>query len=329
MDAHNRFVGVDIGGTKIAAAVVRADAAGVIERRVACPTPRAGGRAVLRAAAELVAELAAGLAAGTDAGPVAAVGVGAPGVIDAHDGSVRSATDILPGWAGTPVRAELERLTGLPVTVDNDVRVMAHGELRAGAARGYRDAVFVSLGTGVGGALARDGRIVRGPHGTTGELAHLLVPAAGAIACGCGRFDHLEALAAGPAIAASYAERAAVPGISLPEVAARMADGDRVAREVIASAGTLLGRALAGLLAAVDAEILVVGGGVSHLGAALLDPLAEALRGEALAPLREIPVRGAEFGTDAPLIGAGLLAAEATATAYAEAGKNTTMRGTS
>lgn len=314
MPAGRRFIGVDIGGTKIAAAIVVEP--GVIERRVTRPTPRTGGDAVLRAVADLVAELAAGLAAGPGAGPgsgpVDAVGVGAPGVIDARDGSVVSATDILPGWAGTAVRADLEKLTGLAVAVDNDVRAMARGELGAGAARGCGDAVFVSLGTGVGGALAREGRIVRGTHGTTGEFAHLLVPATGAIACGCGRRDHLEALVSGPAIAATYAERVEAPGITLPEVVLRMRDGDDVAREVITAAATLLGRALAGLLAAVDAEVVVVGGGVSSIGAPLLDPLAAALHEEALPPLRGTPVRAAELGTDAPLIGAALLAAAIT-----------------
>jgi glucokinase len=303
MDAHHCHVGVDIGGTKIAAATVGATGVGT---RLTRPTPRTGGEAVLRVVAELVAELENA----ADAGRVAAIGVGAPGVIDTRDGTVLSATDILPGWAGTAVRAELERLTGLPVAVDNDVRAMARGELERGAGRGHRDAVFVSLGTGVGGALARGGRIAHGPHGTAGELAHLLVPARGAIACGCGRHDHLEALASGPAIAAAYAEWAAAPGIALPEVVQRMRGGDPLAREVVTTAASLLGRALAGLLGAVDAEVVVVGGGVARIGAMLLDPLADALRAEALPPLRRTPVRAARLGTDAPLIGAALLAAE-------------------
>lgn len=299
-DQTARVIAVDIGGTKIAAAVMAGQA--TIEARRACPTPRDGGAAVLCAIAGLVAELA------DLAGPIAAIGVGSPGVIEVNEGSVGFATDVLPGWAGCQVRAELERLTGLPVAVENDVHAMARGELSHGAARGLRDVIFVSVGTGVGGALARDGQIAGGPHGSAGELAHLLVPGDGAISCGCGRRDHLEAHASGPAIAAAYAAAAGKAGAGLPEIVSRMYDGDLVAREAIGTAAALLGRALAGLLAAVDARAIVLGGGVAQIGAPFLGPLTRALRDEALRPLRDVPVRAARLGTDAPLIGAATLA---------------------
>lgn len=299
-DQGVRVIALDIGGTKIAGAVVAAPA--TIQARLARPTPREGGAAVLHAVVGLIAELAG------QAGTVTAIGVGAPGVISASDGSVRSATGVLPGWAGCQVRAELERRTGLPVAVENDVRAMARGELTHGAARGLRDVIFVSVGTGVGGALARDGRIAAGPHGAAGELAHLLVPGDGAVACGCGRRDHLEANVSGPAITASYAVAAGQPGVELPDIVARMRDGDAVARHAITSAAALLGRALAGLLAAVDAEAVVIGGGVAGIGGAFLGPLARSLRSETLPALREVRVRAARLGTDAPLIGAATLA---------------------
>lgn len=299
MDTLAHLVGVDIGGTKIAAAAL--DASGVLSHRLIRPTPR-GSEAVLDVVADLVAELAGSVRVG-------AVGVGAPGVIDARDGSVLSSTDVLPGWAGTAVRCELQRRTGLPVAVDNDVRVMARGELALGAGRGYHDVIFVSVGTGVGGALARDGRVVTGPHGTAGELAHLLIPGTGAIACGCGRRDHLEGAVSGPAITAAYAARSGTPAASLHEVAALMRLGDPIARNVVTEAGVLLGRVLAGLVAAVDVEVVVVGGGVAQIGSDFLGPLVESLRSEALPPLRHIAVQAAILGTDAPLIGAARLAA--------------------
>ncbi|MGH3586146.1 MAG: ROK family protein, partial [Pseudonocardia sp.] len=213
-------VGVDIGGTKIAAGVV--DDRGTVLRRATCPTPSAG---VLDAVAALVGRLT------ERPGPV---GVAAPGVIDLASGSVRSATDTLPGWVGTPVRAELEARLGVPVRVDNDVRAMARGEAWAGAGRDHADALYVSVGTGIGGALHRGGEVVRGPHALAGEIAHLLVPVPAGFdgVCGCGRADHLEAAASGPAIERAYRHRTGRRS-GLREIAASMRAGDEEAAAVI------------------------------------------------------------------------------------------------
>ncbi|GAA2722820.1 ROK family protein [Actinocorallia aurantiaca] len=300
------YAGVDIGGTKIAAALVSDQ--GRIVRQSRTPTPAEGGATVPVAAARLVAELCSGLGDGA----VTAIGVGSPGVIDRAAGRVVSATDVLPGWAGMEVRSTMEALTGVPVTVDNDVRAMAYGEAQAGAGAGFARVLYISVGTGVGGALTRDGRLEYGAHGTAGESAHLLVPATGAIPCGCGRRDHLEAVASGPAMAAAYAARTG-SALPLPEIAALSAAGDPAAREVVHGAAALLGRALAGLLAVLDPDALVIGGGAAQIGPDFLAPLTEALHAEALPPLRALPVLPARLGTDAPLIGAALQAMAALA----------------
>ncbi|WP_254716687.1 ROK family protein [Actinomadura sp. WMMB 499] len=210
--------------------------------------------------------------------------MGAPGVVDPETGRVVAATDVLPGWSGTPVRDTLAGLTGLPVAVANDVRAMGLGEARRGAGAGFHRVLHVSVGTGVGGALTTGGRLDAGAHGTAGELAHLLVPERGPVPCGCGRHDHLEAAVSGPAIAAT-----GDPG----------------------RAGALLGRALAGLLAVLDPDAVVVGGGVAQLGAPFLGAVAATFRAEALPPLRDVPILAARLGTDAPLVGAALLAKSA------------------
>lgn len=295
------FAGIDIGGTKIAAGLV--DASGELRRRLSVPTPRSGGSAVLDAVAGLVTDLSGDAA-------LTAVGVGAPGVIDAGTGSVTAATDTLPRWAGTEVRADLVRRLGLPVTVDNDVRAMAYGETRCGAGRGFADALYVSVGTGIGGALVRDGRLARGPHGTTGEIGHLLVPAAGSLRCGCGKRDHLEAVASGPAMAAAYRSRTGGDPIELPDIVHRMRSGDAEASATITDAATLAGRACAGLLAAVDTQVVIIGGGVARIGPEFVEPFTAALREEALPVLRDVPVTTASLGTDAPIVGAALLAEE-------------------
>ncbi|MDI9915993.1 ROK family protein [Rhodococcus sp. IEGM 1379] len=297
---HQRWIGVDIGGTKVAAAVITS--AGEVIESVRAETPAAGRAAVLDTTAALIDKLRAEHA-------VSGIGVGSPGIVDRASGRVVFASDILPGWNGAEVREELEAHTGLPVTVDNDVRVMAHGENMIGAGHGRTSVLFVSIGTGIGGALSIDGRLRHGAHGTAGELAHLLVPVTGAIGCGCGRKDHLEAVASGPAMAAEYASRAGVPVQPLQRVVALMHSGDPIARAVISDAGELLGRVLAGVATAFDPEVIVIGGGAAQIGADLLSPLVSAFRVEAMPPVADTAILPARLGTDAPLVGAGLLAA--------------------
>ncbi|GAA4605936.1 glucokinase [Actinoplanes octamycinicus] len=294
---------VDIGGTKIAAALV--DDAGVIRERIRVDTP-SGAPAILCVVAELVTDLRR--RGEQNSAPVQAVGVGAPGVVDTAAGVVRSATQIVPGWAGTPVRDELTRMLRLPVAVANDVRAAAVGAALDPALRDCPQLLHVSVGTGVGGALIQHGRPVSGPHAVTGEIAHLLVPAQGAIACGCGRLDHLEAVAAGPAIAAAYARVTNRPIRSLTDVTALLRAGNQDARAVVRDAAHLLGRVLAGLVAAIDANAITLGGGVVHGIPEFATTVAEAFRAEALPPLRTLPVLVPGTAADAPLLGAAHLA---------------------
>ncbi|MBV9851574.1 MAG: ROK family protein, partial [Armatimonadetes bacterium] len=160
------YLGIDIGGTKIAGAVVTE--AGVVVRRGARPTPaREGGARVLETALGLARELATP--------EVAGIGVGTGGQVDSARGVIASATDLLPGWAGMPVKAAFEDALGLPTAVDNDVNALAMGEARFGAARGKSTVVFLTLGTGVGGALLLNGSLHHGAHWTGGEFGHILL----------------------------------------------------------------------------------------------------------------------------------------------------------
>ncbi|MFC7531503.1 ROK family protein [Actinoplanes sp. GCM10030250] len=305
MSEVGEVIAVDIGGTKIAAALV--DDTDVIRERLQVDTP-GGAPAILSVAAELITTLRS--RAEQFGRRVRAVGVGAPGVIDSAAGVVRSATDILPGWAGTPIRSRLADRVGLPVAVANDVRAAALGAIRDPALHSCPSVLHVSVGTGVGGALLRYGRPLPGPHAVAGEIAHLLVPAMGALPCGCGRYDHLEAVAAGPAIAAAYARMTSAPVLPLTEVAARMRAGEEDATTVIRSAANLLGRTLAGLVAAVDVDAVTLGGGVVHGITGFDAAVREAFHAEALPPLRSVPVLVPRTGADAPLLGAAQLARE-------------------
>lgn len=298
------LIGVDIGGTEIVAGLVH-DGERVSVRR-SCPTPRTGGRDIVERANGLVTDLL-----GESTEPVRAVGVGAPGTIDPATGRVTSCTDTVPGWLGTEIAGPLSDRAGVPVAVDNDVRAAAAAVALDERVREHGRVLYISLGTGVGGALIVDGRVLRGRFGTHGEIAHLIAPEPGHLPCGCGRHDHLEAIAAGPAIAAAYAATSDtdLPALTLPEVAARLRDGEQHAAVVVERAGRLLGRTLSGLITALDLDAVVVAGGAAALGAPLLDPFSEALDAESRPPARSTPVL-LPATPDMPVLGAALVAAQ-------------------
>lgn len=288
-------VALDIGGTKTAAATVTAD--GVVLARAKRPTPAARGpRAVLGTAVDLVREL------GADH-EVVGVGVGSAGVVDPGTGLVLSATDSLPGWAGTDLRGHLATELGLPVAVVNDVHAHALGEYHQGAARGGSTVLLVAVGTGVGGALLCEGRIHGGARAAAGHVGHVPVAAAAGRRCPCGAQGHVESVASGPALVAEYNERGGGAVTRLEEVVA-LVDRDPVARSVLVGGATALGSALAGLANVIDPDVIVVGGGVAGAGADWWSPLTEEIERGLVPALRGLSVVPAALGADAALLGA-------------------------
>lgn len=293
-------IGVDIGGTKIAAATV--DSRGGIVETVVRSTPAADGAgAVLAAVESAIRELA-------DHERAAGIGVGTGGVVDHDRGIVLAANDLLPGWAGVDLRRELTERLGKPVAVDNDVNAFAWAEQRFGAGVGYRDVLYVSVGTGVGGALVLAGRPHRGAHFTAGELGHLAVPEAVGRRCNCGRLDHLEAIASGPAMSTRYAELGGEE-LDLRAIADLARSGEALATSVITDGARALGRALAGLVNTIDVPRVVIGGGVADMAQVYWQPLTNAFAAELLpgpGAVRPVP---AALGPRSAVIGAaGLLA---------------------
>jgi len=236
---------------------------------------------------------------------VCGVGVGAAGIVNAA-GRVLSATDTFANWVGTDLVAGLRtRLASdLPVVVRNDVEAHLLGESWLGAASGWSSVLLVAVGTGVGGALLLDGRLWRGAHYAAGELGHVPTPGAEGLRCPCGRLGHLEALAAGPAIAAAY-RRASDQEVDAREVFARAEAGDRAALAVVRAAADALGRVIAGLVTAFDPGCVVIGGGVSAAGSLWWDPLVAASRAELVAPFHDVPIVPARLGPAAAILGAG------------------------
>lgn len=293
------IVGVDVGGTKIAAA--RVGAGGLVGPLHETPTPAAdGARAVLDTVAGLVRA-----AAGGDVDAIAGIGVATAGTVDADRGVVLSATAALPGWAGVHVPAELRaRLSpSLPVSVGNDVDALALGEAWTGAAAGAASALVVAAGTGIGGALLLAGRVLRGAHGCAGEIGHIPSPDAQGLRCPCGVDGHVEAAAAGPAIARAYAAAGGPPS-SGARIAELAATGEPQALAVLTAAGAALGRAIAGVVTAVDPERVVVGGGVARSGDPWWRALRSAARAELIPPLRDVPIEPAAHGVTSAVAGA-------------------------
>jgi glucokinase len=289
-------IGLDLGGTKIAAALVAAD--GAVLARHTLPTPAARG-------AEAVLDALAESAHAVWAPGAAAVGVAAAGVIDPGTGTVTSATDTIRGWAGTALATGLATRTGLPVACDNDVRAAAATELADLGDDGTL--IYAAVGTGVGGAVAAGGRLLRGAGGIAGHLGHLPSPEADGLPCTCGATGHLEAIAAGPAITAHYARLGGEPAGHLQTVAQRAAQGDPRATAAITLGARAAGRALGGLANALGPHRVVVAGGVPRIGALYRDALCAAFAAELMGPLRTlrpVPPRG---GTDAAVLGAAAL----------------------
>ena len=316
--APGALVGVDLGGTKIAAALVGADGA-LRSATLRAPTPaRHGPDAVLDAVADLVERVVtASSAAPGRPGAVAAVGIGSAGVIDAERGVVLSATDAIAGWTGTDVAGGVsERLAAAGVRapdgaaplvhVDNDVNAHAAGEARFGAGRGRSSALVVAVGTGVGAALVLDGRIHHGAHFLAGEMGHMPCGQAQGETCTCGRPGHLEAVAAGPQIARRYRRATGDEAVTGAVQVERLAEaGDAVARRVYRQAALALGRALAGAVTVLDPEAVIVSGGLARSGGLWWGPLRRTLRGELVDLVAErIEILPAALGGAAPIIGA-------------------------
>lgn len=285
-------LGVDIGGTKIAAGIV--DESGAVLARDFRPTPNLDGAELLDA----IVDMSAGLIGQTD---VIAVGVGAAGWVG-RDGTVRFAPH-LP-WRDEPVGAKLSERLGLAVVVENDADAGGWAESRFGAARGVQNALFVAVGTGIGGALITCGDLYRGFNGQAGEIGHQIAVRDG-LPCMCGSRGCWEQYASGRALTRRARESGfdVDAGAPVMEAAHR---GDQAAIDLFEEVGGWLGHGIASLVAVLDPEIVVVGGGVSAAGDLLLNPARAVFEASITGGShRHCPaIVPASLGPDAALVGA-------------------------
>lgn len=304
MDAQ-RVIGVDLGGTKIASGVV--DRHGAVQENRERPTPVSSQDDLLEGLDAVVAELLDD--------EIGAIGFGIPSRIDQRSGRTLSSTNI--PLEGVDFRDRMADRFGLPVGIDNDGNAATLAEWRFGAGRGVRHMVMLTLGTGVGGGLILDGRPYRGSIGAGAELGHMVIDYDGPRCQGtCQGHGHLEVLASGTA--ASAAANALLGGrAGARELVERAQDGDEAARDAIAAIGRRLGAGLVTIVNVFDPEVIVIGGGfAAGAGDLVLAPAREVALGESLSPLNDqLRIVAAELGTEAGLVGAGLVAFEALDTA--------------
>jgi glucokinase len=293
-------IGVDIGGTSIKGVLAGRD--GVPRVRFDRPTPvRDGVDAVVEAIVEVASRLRS--AAGADALPVG-VGLVMPGVVDRAEGIARWSANI--GWRDLPIRRLVADRLGVPVAIEHDVRAAGLAEVSSGAARGMREVLFVSIGTGIAGALIVGGGVVDGAAGLAGEIGHVPVFPGGE-QCACGQRGCAEAYASAASVSRRYARLSG--GVTVPAevVLARAADGENHARAVLEDAVVALTRMVLGVVLLADPELIVLAGGMAGAGAALTEPLGEGLQ-RALLWRKAPPVVVSGLGGDAGARGAALLA---------------------
>lgn len=307
-------IGIDVGGTKVAAGVVDED--GQVLARTRRATPSRSPKHVEETIAAVVAEL-------REDHEVVAVGVGAAGFIDEKRATVLFAPNLV--WRDEPLKAALQELVDLPVVVENDANAMAWAEHRFGAGKGESHLVCVTVGTGIGGGMVLDGQLYRGRFGIGAEFGHMTMVRGGR-RCGCGQRGCWEQYCSGRALLREAREIADVDaahgarllelgggrpeGITAEAVTQAAREGDPAAVECFRVIGEALGQGLADLSCVLDPGAFVIGGGVSDAGDLLLEPgrasYARHLSGAAYRPVA--PILRAALGNEAGLVGAADLA---------------------
>ncbi len=311
---ETRIIGVDLGGTLIRVALL--DGAFRLLDRLEEPTRAWEGPDVT---IPRILDLIGVMVARSDQ-PVRAIGISTPGPIDPETGAIKSPPN-LTGWIDVALgRIVQARFPHIATVIQNDANLAALAEVQLGAARGHRDAVYITVSTGIGCGIILDGRLFVGAKGLAGELGHTVILVEDE------RFSSLEEEAAGPAIA-EYARRRIQAGAQsiIPERVAGELEaitgkvvgqaaqaGDALALEVVTRAGRLVGYGIANLMMLFNPTIFVIGGGVSNLGELLFEPMRCAAREAVIDPAyhEQAAIVPAVLGADVAIIGAAVLAAQ-------------------
>ena len=317
-----KYVGCDLGGTNLRAAIVDVETGQVLEQMNIPTLAREGHAAVMKRMADLFLQLIQ--SAGMQKDEIGGIGIGVPGVLDLEKGDVLFLPNLSGTWPHVPLQATMEKLTGLPTTLLNDVRAITNGEWCFGAGRDFDTVAVFAIGTGIGGGLVINGQLQLGIGGTAGELGHMTIDFNGP-RCGCGNYGCVEAYASGPAITA-MGLKAVTQGLTTkiadlcendlnritPELIARAAqDGDEIAKDIYERAGFYLGIAAANVCVTVGPRRIIIAGGVSQAGGLLLDPIRRTVRERVtVMPVEQVEVLPSQLGNNAGVIGVACWAAK-------------------
>lgn len=313
------YIGLDVGRT-IRGALVRGDGSILKQHRVVSEVTNP--RIFIDQLIKVVSHLRASDEAGARA---QSIGIGWAGLVNQSAQRVEANPNLVD-VSSFDLYGELKQATSLPIVIDNDANVAAYGEWRSGAARGFKDVFFVTMGTGIGSGLILGGQLVRGSRGFAGEFGHFKIDLDG-LECACGSTGCLETLASGPNIVRRVREQLfSDPSFSVSRLARDMEGtltGERVVRaavekdelalSVLKETGRILGGAIASVINLLNVEVVVLGGGVMAAGDFILEPIREETRRGAVSPCFECcRVVAAQLGQDAGIIGAALLARDTT-----------------
>lgn len=312
-------IGIDIGGTKIAAGVV--SKSGQILCPLSVPTPQTGRQDVYQALAEIITQLTQ-FAEQNDLQELMGIGIGTPGQIDFATGTVLAGTTNIADWSNVPLRQEIGKFTSFPLWVDNDVNLVVLAEKYLGAGQRESDIVVLTLGTGVGGGVISGGQLLRGSWGGAAELGHVSVNMNGP-ECKCGLRGCLEAYASGTAIAQLMQEKLAATvasdkgyvslsasvnhpvSITSHDVFKLYQAGDKFAQEVIGEAITALSFAIVNAIHTFNPAIVILGGGIMRDGEWILNEVKKKVNTIGIRSLVDpVRIEIAQLGAEAGLIGA-------------------------
>ena len=310
-----KFIGCDLGGTNLRAALVDVESGAVLQLLSVPTLARDGYQAVMQRMGDLILQLIQ--SAGLEKAEIGGIGIGVPGVLDLEKGETLFLPNLPGTWPNVPLVATISGVTGLPTVILNDVRATTYGEWRFGAGKGLETLAVFAIGTGVGGGLVLNGKLHLGMGGTGGELGHIVIDFNGP-RCGCGNIGCLEAFASGPAIAA-MGMKAVSQGLTTkigelceydlnritPELIVQAAlSGDEIARDIYEKVGFYLGVAASSLCAAIGPRRIIIAGGVAMAGRLLLDPLERTMRERVhVMPVQQVEVVPALLGNNAGVIG--------------------------
>ena len=307
-------IGLDLGGTNLKYALGTPE--GRIITKKSRPSPADQSQEIIfgsifLAVNELLSE------ADKRKGKVVAIGLGSPGSIDFETGQLKGSTPNLPAWTKAPIKKTLEAKFKLSTWADNDANVMALAEARKGAGKHYKNILCLTLGTGIGGGILIENKVLRGEHYSAAEVGHIIIKINGK-RCNCGNKGCLEAYTSAPAIVSRYRKKLKRLGLAYQNdelstefIFQKASLNEDIAQEIVDETCHYLGAGIASISNIIDPEVVIIGGGVAEAGDDFIQKIENSVKQYSIKEITQnLKVVKAQMGNDAGIVGAIMLAAE-------------------